>query len=257
MVFTLANYLKENFDGMLVVGDVHGDYNSFKRARDYAISENLLLMSLGDLVDRGRQPYEVIQSMFEMMYNGRAAFTIGNHDDKHVRFINGSKVSFSYDAKTTLEDVGEDRLAEYSSMYKAIVEDKLLSGLFHTFGDFSLVHAASHPRIWKGGMSKSEEKTAKTMFLVGETNGEKYDDGYPVRLYDWVNEVPTGKTVIVGHDKQPIYNKLIEKPMQITNAIGGKVIFMDTGCGKGGFLTGAVMLHSKKGLVLDQFMEFK
>jgi len=45
--------------------------------------------------------------------------------------------------------------------------------------------------------------------------------------------------------------------MQITNATGGKVIFMDTGCGKGGFLTGAVILHGKKGFVLDRFVEFK
>ena len=40
MNFTVANHVKDQFDGMLVFGDVHGDYESFKRARDYAASEN-------------------------------------------------------------------------------------------------------------------------------------------------------------------------------------------------------------------------
>ena len=254
-MFTIANYVKESFDGMLIFGDVHGDYQSFDRARKFAVGENFLFMSLGDLVDRGRQPYEVIESMHSMMQNGRAAFTIGNHDDKHYRGIAGNKVSFSRDAKQTLDDVGPERIFEYQRMYKEIIEDKVLSGLYHKFGDFSLVHAASHPCLWEQTVEVG--KTARSRFLVGETNGERGDDGYPVRLYNWIDEIPMGKIVIVGHDKQPIHNKPITEPMQITNATGGKVIFMDTGCGKGGFLTGAVILHGKKGFVLDRFVEFK
>lgn len=256
-VFTVANYIRENFDGMLVFADIHGDYESFSRARDYAVRENFLFMSLGDLVDRGRQPYEVVESMFKMMNDGRAAFVIGNHDDKHYRAALGNKVSFSRDAKQTLDDVGAERINEYHHMYKSIIDDRMLSGLFHTFDDITLVHAASHSSIWEGQKESSSGKTARSRFLVGETNGERYDDGYPVRLYNWIEEVPTGKTVIVGHDKQPIDNVPIIEPKVILNSNGGKVIFLDTGCGKGGFLTGVVILHGKKGFLLDQFMEFK
>lgn len=256
-MFTLANYVKDSFDGMLIFGDVHGDFQSYDRARNYAVKENFLLMSLGDLVDRGRQPYEVVESMYKLMYDGRAAFTIGNHDDKHHRGILGNKVSFSRDAKQTLDDVGPERMDEYKRMYKEIVEDKMMTGLYHKFGDFTLVHAASHPSLWEEPKEGSTGKTARSRFLVGETNGDRGEDGYPVRLYNWIDEIPMGKVVIVGHDKQPIHNKPITEPMQITNANGGKVIFMDTGCGKGGFLSGAVMLHGKKGFVLDKFVEFK
>lgn len=256
-MFTLANYVKDSFDGMLIFGDVHGDFQSYDRARNYAVKENFLLMSLGDLVDRGRQPYEVVESMYKLMYDGRAAFTIGNHDDKHHRGILGNRVSFSRDAKQTLDDVGPERMDEYKRMYKEIVEDKMMTGLYHKFGDFTLVHAASHPSLWEEPKEGSTGKTARSRFLVGETNGDRGEDGYPVRLYNWIDEIPMGKVVIVGHDKQPIHNKPITEPMQITNANGGKVIFMDTGCGKGGFLSGAVMLHGKKGFVLDKFVEFK
>jgi predicted phosphodiesterase len=254
-MMTISNYVKENFDGMLVFGDVHGDYESFRKARDFAISEHFFFMSLGDLVDRSRHPFEVIESMYNMMYDGNAGFVIGNHDDKHHRAIMGNKVSFSKDAKQTLDDVGHARMAEYQRMYKAIVEDTMLSGLYHRFDNFILVHAASHPSLWEE--STEVGKTARSRFLVGETNGEKYDDGYPVRLYNWIEEVPSGKTVIVGHDKQPIHNVPITEPMCLTNKNGGKVIFLDTGCGKGGFLTGAIMLHDKKGFKVDKFVEFK
>jgi len=255
MNFTVASHVKDQFDGMLVFGDVHGDFESFERARDFAVKENFLFMSLGDLVDRARHPFEVVKSMYDMMYDGRGAFTVGNHDDKHVRGINGAKVSFSKDARQTLTDVGAERMDDFSRMYKSVVEDRMLSGLVHKFDDITLVHAASHPCIWEDGTEIG--KTAKSRFLVGETNGEKYEDGYPVRLYNWIDEVPMGKTVIVGHDKQPINNIPIDKPKTVTNGNGGKVIFMDTGCGKGGFLSGAVVLHGKKGFVIDHFVEFK
>jgi Calcineurin-like phosphoesterase len=255
MSFTIASYVKDTFDGMLVFADVHGDFESYKRARDFAIGENFLFMSLGDLVDRARHPFEIVESMYNMMYAGRAGFTIGNHDDKHYRGIMGNKVSFSKDARQTLSDVGEERMSEFHKMYKFIIEDNMLSGVFHKFDDITLVHAASHPCLWEDGTEVG--KTARSRFLVGETNGEKYDDGYPVRLYNWIDEIPMGKTVMVGHDKQPINNIPIHEPKVVTNRNGGKAIFMDTGCGKGGFLSGAVILHGKKGFVIDRFVEFK
>lgn len=254
-MFTVANYVKESFDGMLIFGDVQGDFDSYERARNYAVGENFLFMSLGDLVDRARKPFEVVESMYKMMQDGRAALTIGNHDDKHYRGIMGNKVRFSKDSKQTLDDVGPERMDEFKRMFKAIIEDKMLAGLYHKFDDFTLVHAAGHPMLWED--HNDVGKSARSRFLVGETNGEVYDDGYPVRLYNWIDEIPMGKTVIVGHDKQPIHNVPIHEPLQVTNAHGGKAIFMDTGCGKGGFLTGAVMLHGKKGFVLDRFVEFK
>jgi len=253
-VSSLANFVRDEFDGMLVFGDVHGDYDSFKLAHDFAKSENFFFMSMGDLVDRGHHPFEVVEAMYGAMQDGRAGFVVGNHDDKHIRGAKGNKVSFSRDAKQTLADVSADRMDKFHRMYTAIVEDKMLSDLFHKFDDITLVHAASHPCIWE---NTPVGKTARSRFLVGETTGEMYDDGYPVRLYNWIDEVPMGKTVIVGHDRMPIHNIPIEKPMVVSNKNGGKVVFLDTGCGKSGFLTGAVMLSDKKGFRIDNFVEFK
>lgn len=256
MTHDIASYVKDSFDGMFVVADIHGNYAAFKRAYDYAKSENFLFMSLGDLVDRDRQPFEVVEAMYNAMYEGRAGFTVGNHDNKYYRFANGAKVSFSRDAQRTFDDVGEERKAEFMRMYCGIIEMPMQSAIFHKFDDILLVHAAAHPDMWDPTVAKLG-KTAQNRALVGETTGEIGTDGYPIRLYSWINDIPMGKTVMVGHDKQPIHNLPIQEPMHVTNSNGGKAIFMDTGCGKGGFLTGAVILHDKKKFKIDRFVEFK
>jgi len=240
---------------MLVFGDVHGDFKSFVKAYKFAMDNNFFFMSLGDLVDRGVQPYEVVETMHYAMSLGAAGFTVGNHDDKYSRYLNGAKVRFSVDAKNTLLAVGAEREAEFLRMYSKVVNHETLSGFHHKFDDVVLVHAASHPSLWDGTAEMS--KSAKSRYLVGETNGEVFEDGYPVRLYNWMDEVPIGKTLMVGHDKQPIHQVPITEPMVVTNANGGKVIFLDTGCGKGGVLSGAVVSHGKRGFKFEEFKEFK
>lgn len=253
--FSLRTYVEDNFDGMLVIGDVHSDYGLFEKAVNYAKKENYFLFSLGDLVDRGENPYEVVELMYKLVQDARAGMNIGNHDDKFRRFSTGAKVQFSKDAKRTIELVGTERFDRFMEMYLSVMNDSMFSSYYHKFGDIVMVHAASHPTLWESEVNM--DKSAKARFIVGETNGEVYDDGYPVRLYNWMEEVPIGKTLIVGHDKMPIHNIEITEPMVILNKSGGKVIFLDTGCGKGGFLSGAIITHKKGKFTLQEFLEFK
>jgi hypothetical protein len=69
------------------------------------------------------------------------------------------------------------------------------------------------------------------MALYGEVDGALYPDGKPVRHYNWVDALPNGITAIVGHDKRG------NTPFVHTGARGGRAIFLDTGCGKGGALS--------------------
>lgn len=251
---SLAEYVRKNFKGMLLFGDIHSDYTSFMKARTYAVEHGLFFHSLGDLVDRGTQPFEVVSAFAQYIAEGSAGFTIGNHDDKFYRHAAGNKVSFSRDGKATFEHVGEERKDEFLRLYVGIMNTPIFSSMFHKFDDFTIVHAASHKCMWED--DDKFDKAARARALVGETTGRIGEDGYPERLYNWIEEVPIGKTVIVGHDRMPIFDKVIEVPLIRTNANGGKVIFMDTGCGKGGFLTGAVMRHDKK-FTVERFVEFK
>jgi len=255
MTHTLEKHVRDNFDGMLVIADLHGDYESYARAASFAENNGLFLLSLGDLVDRGPSPFEVVSDMHRRMVAGTAGLCIGNHDDKFRRYYRGSKVSFSLDARRTMESVGEERMNDFLRMYTEMIEMPVLSGMYHIFGDYIFVHAASHPCMWEN--TERFGDTARSRALFGETNGETYDDGYPVRLYNWVDEIPIGRTVVVGHDKMAVFNVPLMSPLTRLNANGGKAIFMDTGCGKGGFLTGAVFVNHKGKFRLESFEEFK
>lgn len=250
----LAKYVREKFDGMLVFGDVHGDYASIKRAYDYALVNNFFFMSLGDLVDRSDKPYETVELMYNVMERGDGGFVMGNHDDKFYRHSIGNKVHFSGDAKQTLVDVGVDREDEFFRMYVAVMSDPFFSAIYHTFDDIYLVHAAAHAAMFSGFANVSKSERAR--YLVGETNGDRHPNGYPVRLYHWIDDIPAGKTVIVGHDRTPFdFEAVLTSPKEVANKRGGKVVFMDTGGGKGGYVTGAVIKANKDGKF--EFVEYK
>jgi hypothetical protein len=251
----LANYVKQNFKGMLVFGDIHSDYESLMKAHKFATDNDLFFMSLGDLVDRGPFPFETVSHMAKFIDEGKAGFTSGNHDTKFYKFAQGEKVNLSVDARRTIADVGPERMDEFLRLYTKVFTAPMFSDLFHTFDDIILVHAASHPSMWNPRAGHSNTQLSRALY--GEVNGERHDNGFPVRLYNWIDEVPMGKTVIVGHDRAPIHMVAITEPMVKTNSNGGKVIFMDTGCGKGGFLSGAVILHNKKHFKFDSFVDFK
>lgn len=253
-MFDLAGHVENSFEGMLVFGDVHADYESFMRAYDYAKTHNYFFMSLGDLVDRGPFPFETVHKMYLAVDDGQGGLTIGNHDDKFRRYAKGAKVSFSLDARRTLADVGPEREAEFLMYYRELVERPVYSDYFHKFGDITIVHAASHPSMWENTTRFSD--TAKSRALYGEVTGEKYDDGYPVRYYGWIEEIPMGKTVIVGHDRMP-FNKVSDFPVMKSNMKGGKVVFMDTGCGKGGYLSAAVVKCKDSNFFIEKIVGFK
>ena len=171
---TLADYVEKKFEGMLVFGDVHADYNSLERAYEYAKEHNYFFMSLGDLVDRGPLPYKTVKKMYNIVSDGLGGMVVGNHDNKFYRYANGADVKFSRDAKKTLEDVRKEREAEFLRMYCFIIEAKPFSDIFHKVGDITLVHAAAHHCLWD---NTPVTKGAQSRFTVGETSGELYSDG--------------------------------------------------------------------------------
>ena len=201
-------------------------------------------------MDSGPMPYETVMHMYELVSDGRAVLVIGNHDDKFYRHAKGKSVRFSRDAKTTIEVVGEERMESFLNTYVALIEHKNAS-LFFKIGENYLTHGAGHPAMWDS--NHPDAKNARSRYLYGQTTGEIDYDGYPVRIYKWIDEVPMGKTVLIAHDKKAIHNVLLEKPIEVRNANGGRAIFIDTGCGKGGFLTGAVIRDFR----ITEFVEFK
>ncbi|HDO20689.1 MAG TPA: serine/threonine protein phosphatase [Candidatus Bathyarchaeota archaeon] len=70
-------------DRILVVGDLHGDYASFKRIVEFFNPESDLLIFLGDYADRGDMGVEVLDGVSRLMnfHGDRVIALKGNHED--------------------------------------------------------------------------------------------------------------------------------------------------------------------------------
>ena len=72
-----------------------------------------------------------------------------------------------------------------------------------------------------------------------------------------MKQIPRNKIVMVGHDRRPMGNDIIGKHPHINNnKNGSKVFYMDTGSGKEGHLTTAILQFYQEGLIFSRFKKF-
>jgi protein phosphatase len=69
--------------------------------------------------------------------------------------------------------------------------------------------------------------------LYAEPTGRTLPNGKPERSYRWIDRIPAGITLYVGHDRRSTDGR----PLHVSGKLGGEVWFLDTGAGKGGHLS--------------------
>lgn len=243
----------DNYQGILVVSDIHAMLPALLGAVSYAEANNLFLVFLGDFIDGGPEPAEVVSTVRKLLENKKCATIIGNHEDKMYRYFIGNPVKLGNDQLDTLhlsghvsEQFRSDIIAIHSSPF---------AKHYLYIGKTIITHGAVHPGLWK--FPENVSPAQKAMSLYGEVNGTRDNIGFPVRTYSWVNEIPAGHQAVIGHDRSAM-GKSVVLPMVVKNSSGGKTFFTDTSCGKkmvtNGFATGTVFLF--RGVELD-FAAFK
>jgi serine/threonine protein phosphatase 1 len=158
----------------IVVGDIHGCFAQLTELLNrFSLRDDDLLVSVGDLVDRGPDPGNVVR-LFQERPNSVAV--MGNHERKHVRGI------YSYAQEIT-------RL-QLNASYPSVVA--WMSALpYHFENDHvRVVHAALIP-----GVALAEQPPE---LLCGTTAGERllathFPDGY------WHERYTGSKPVAFGH----------------------------------------------------------
>ena len=228
--------------GYIIIGDVHNESNLLGHAIDYALLNELRIVFVGDLVDYGPTPTETIHMAYDLMNNHNAIFIEGNHDNKINRYLLGNDVTISHGMVPTIEALKSDKV---SNAFKSIYENMLP---LLVIGDTHITHGAFTKSYWTDEVDVKAQNRAR---LYGEIDKSKpfvewNGQQYPARTYAWVDAIPSGKTVIVGHDRSPFhetpaFESNINEVVQQTNALGGTVVFTDTGAGKGGFVSGVVL----------------
>lgn len=224
--------IKQKYNGFKVVGDIHGNYESFMTLVEDALNNNLYLISLGDLVDRGSKSPEVLYKVVELMREDLLSAIVGNHDDRFWRYLNGNPVHISDTLGKTINQFENNNNKELLvEFYKNMPNWPIWA----TVDNYTFVHGAFHPVMMYSKIvpwiKKKAYKSASALALYGLVR--KFDENnYPVREHDWIENIPENHTVIVGHEY------LDDVPVIKTNSKNGTAIFLDTGSEKGGSLTG-------------------
>ncbi|MFS4457506.1 metallophosphoesterase [Maribacter sp. 2304DJ31-5] len=185
-----------------VIGDLHGCYDEFiELSNQIGITKNDLVISLGDIVDRGNKSVE-LYNYFKNREN--SIVLMGNHERKHQRGI----LSYSQEiVKVQFAD-------EYTEFVKWT---ETLPYFFET-NEAIIVHA-----FFEHDKKLQEQKQE---VLSGTNSGSKYLENKYEEGKFWSDYYKGEKPIIYGHhvvgDKPKIYN----------NTYG-----IDTGACHGGKLT--------------------
>lgn len=230
---------------LLVIGDVHGNYPALEKAINYAADSNLLLVSLGDLVDYGPQPFKCVKAMLNWMVGDGYLAIRGNHEQKFSRYlqqmIQGDiKVKVKGGLAITVDILNQlpanlkrDAVLNFEQMYNRMHDYLIVNDTF------VFAHGGIHEEFWSKTYLDPNLKNGKirNVLLYGEVDGFQ-EDGYPNRTYNWAQSIPSGMNVFIGHDVAG------DQPTVQKNSEGGVLHMVDTGSGKGGHLS-AVLVDIK------------
>jgi len=246
--FPLTNILSEvkerGFNGVTVIGDVHGCLQAMRQSIMWAMMRRNLIVFLGDIVDYGPNSLECIDEVYKTLTNGLAIMVFGNHERKIERWLEQVKqgqlkVKLSDGNKITtdaIEALTYQEREKFEVKFKTVLN---LSRHHWVIGDAMFVHGAGLPEMWDLHSTRLYGRL-ENISLFGETNQEDpfKEDGYPNRIYNWIELIQKNKIIFVGHDIRQT-----EMPLVVQGMRGGQAVFMDTGSGKS-VLGKAGRLHS-------------
>lgn len=259
----LSQLKARGFHGMTVAGDIHGNLESLKNTIEWAQTRRCLLLQLGDIVDYGPKSVECVDLMYDRVTRGLGIMVIGNHEKKIERWLtyqnllrdDPNSVAGKKPPSLSEGNMATVRQIEAMTSYDRKKFESRFSALMNlarhhwVIGNFLFTHGAADVDMWKMTGSRLSSKF-ESLALFGEVdrNSPKKENGYPNRVYNWVDRIPLGKTVVVGHDIRGTF-----KP-KISNGVrGGNAVFMDTGSSKGGHLSTADIVFVSDELKLQNF----
>ena len=262
------------FRHIRILGDIHSNLSGFTKAIN-SMPNNTFLISLGDIIDYGKNPLEVVNLMASLVDNQSGLMIRGNHERKVYNFItqearlrrgigsgfsgqetNGSSITFNILKSLPMHD-----REKWEEIFICLVDRSpdmiLMKDVQKTW---AFVHGAIAPHMLNmtGTFRFPQKSYEESLALFGQIDETmpKLESGFPNRIYKWVDDVPDNTTIVVGHD---IRSK--EIPLFVTGKAGGSVSFLDTGSSKGGKLSGldVDIIEQRNGLFLrrDKFINFE
>lgn len=226
------------FKKIMAVGDIHGNAEDTARLIELADSENAFTVYLGDVIDYGERNLEAFWMVYERVVSGKALLVWGNHERKMNMWIQAKfgatyRGKISYGMQKTLNEIKTLNISSRNAFHAAWNAMESLAKQHYVFDDLLFTHGAATVEMWNMKEHRLHGEHGQLAYF-GQIDRDKplTEDGHPHRVYDWVPLVPAGKTVVVGH---AIRSE--SEPFVVENHHGSRVVFLDTGSGKGGKLS--------------------
>lgn len=223
---------ERGYNGITVIPDLHGSLQKLREAVAWAKNRRNFIMFLGDIIDYGMDSLEVVEEVYQLVVNGDAEAILGNHEKKIFRYvINYSKdknhqTNLSHGNLMTvnrIKGLSPFDYTRWSNRFKSLVNLMRTHRISENFG---FAHAALNDEAINNRSFRLPQKLERFV-LFGE-----HRDANGNSSFNWSKDLPDGMKVIVGHT---IRGKF--EPYRELNDNRSEVIFLDTGCGKGGHLT--------------------
>ncbi|MBO0449568.1 serine/threonine protein phosphatase [Enterococcus sp. MJM12] len=223
------------------IGDIHGEYELFKKLLAYFDSKQHQLVLMGDLNDRGKRSKECLLLGKNLVEKFGAIYLRGNHEEYFLQFLTKPEDWFaSYlhnGGKETIESLlHKGACEEYSpteiammirSRYRDLVDFLTQRPLYYEWEDYIFVHAGV------------------------DLTKEDWHDTAPADFI-WIREPfhngknKTGKKIVFGHTITP----MLHGDMMTTDLwLSDNKIGIDGGGVFGGSIHGVVF--GKSGIVQD------
>ncbi|MEL6979740.1 MAG: metallophosphoesterase [Pseudomonadota bacterium] len=207
--------------GVFVIADLHGDFDALDAALS-AAPAGAFIVFLGDIVDRGGYSPFCAERMLEILGADRGVLVPGNHDVALVEVVEGRRGATPRRVETLaqFEAYGGDLLTRFCDAVRA-------APLCLRIGAFAFAHAA-----WRAEMETDGAWSAplRRLALQGEFRATP-ERRRPERVRRWVDSIPRGRTIMVGHEARSETG-----PLVVHSRLGGTAAFLDLGCGDGGRL---------------------
>lgn len=208
-----------------VIPDVHGELEDFAHLVNDGRREGRFILQLGDIVDRGPDSAGALRIMLDLMDGGTGLMLMGNHEWKILRALSGRPVKLNADAERTMQEI-----AAVPGLGARFLRACSRMPFYARHGARLFVHGAWDPAMTdEAPIEARDHDRLLARALYGQTTGRLDPKGRPERIWDWVDSIPRGMEVVVGHDwRGP--SVVLERH----GVLGGRVVLLDLGAGKGG-----------------------
>jgi len=204
-------------DRLLAVGDIHGEYDMLCTVLDKSnyIPEEDTLILIGDYIDRGPQSQKTVDKIKELTDLGAIALK-GNHEDMAYNYACELKEGQSPSITTNNKEIyfangGRQTLNSYSNIDKFIEDAMWFNELpvYKKMNNYIFVHAGLKP-----GIELKNQRTEDMLWIRNE-----------FLMHGWAKDDCIDETIVAGHTP---FGKI---------KYFSKSIIIDTGAGKGGYLS--------------------